>query len=108
MVVDTAITVLREHGFDLSEPGLHSRTMTREEEVGIETAITNRTLEIVAGHGECESYFDRFIDGRTELSGTTYEMKRGRLQRHDFSLVTTTKRTADGCLGKPNQFYSMF
>ena len=96
--MDTTITVLQEHGFDLSRPGLCTRTMSRDEEIEIEATVTSRTAAVISGQGICESYFDRFVDGRTTLTGTTYDLQRGRVQRYDYSISTQTQRTKEGCL----------
>ena len=78
LVVDATITVLKEHGFDLSKPDLCTRSVSRDEEIAVEAAVTSRAAVIVNGHGTCESYFDRFLSGSTTLTGTVYEMQFGR------------------------------
>ena len=96
-MVDTTISVLQEHGFDLSRPGLCTRTMSHEEEIEIEATVTSRATAVINGQIR-ESYFDRFIDGHTTLAGTTYDLHRGRIRRYDYSITTKTLRTRDGCL----------
>ena len=97
LVVDTTISVLQEHGFDLSRPGLCTRTMSREEEIEIEATVTSRATAVINGQ-VCESYFDRFIECHTTLTGTTYDLRRGRVRRYDYSITTKTQRTKEGCL----------
>ena len=97
-MVDTTISVLQEHGFDLSRPGLCTRVMSREEEIEVEATVTSRAVATVGGRGTFKSYFDRFADNRTTLNGTTYDLCQGRVRRHDFSISTLTQRTKEGHL----------
>ena len=98
LLVDTTISVLQEHGFDLSRPGLCTRVMSREEEIEVEATVTSRAAAVVGGHGTFKSYFDRFADDRTTLNGTTYNLNQGRVRRYDFSVTTQTQRTTEGHL----------
>ena len=97
-MVDTTITVLQEHGFDLSRPGLCTRVMSHEQEIEVEAIVTSRAAVAVGGQGTFESYFDRFVGDRTTLTGTTYDLQRGRVRRCDFSVSTKTQRTKEGHL----------
>ena len=98
LVVDTTISVLQEHGFDLSRPGLCTRVMSREEEIEVEATVTSRAAAVVGGQSTFKSYFDRFAEDRTTLNGTTYNLHRGRVRRYDFSVTTQTQRTNEGHL----------
>ena len=92
------MTVLLEHGFDLSKPDLCTRSMSREEEIEIESKVTSRATVIVNGHTGYESYFDRYQSDFTTLSGTVYDLQRGRVLRQDFSVTAVTQRTREGHL----------
>ena len=96
--MDTTVTVLLEHGFDLSKPDLCTRSMSREEEIEIESKVTSRATVIVNGHTSYESYFDRYQSDFTTLSGTVYDLQRGRVLRQDFSVTAVTQRTREGHL----------
>ena len=98
LVVDTTVTVLLEHGFDLSKPDLCTRIVSREEEIEIEANVTSRAAVIVNGLVGYESYFDRYQSDYTTLSGTVYDTQRGRVQRQDFSVTAVTQRTREGHL----------
>ena len=97
-MVDTTVSVLLEHGFDLSRPGLCTRSVSREEEIEIEAKVTSRAAVIVNGLVSYESYFDRYHSDYTTLSGTIYDMQRGRVHRQDFSVTAVTQRTREGHL----------
>ena len=97
-MVDTTVTVLMEHGFDLSKPGLCTNSVSHEEEIEIEAKVTSRAAVIVNGLIGYESYFDRYQSDYTTLSGTVYDVQRGRVLRQDFSVTTLTQRTREGHL----------
>ena len=97
-MVDTTVTVLMEHGFDLSKPGLCTRSVSHEEEIEIEAKVTSRAVVIVNGLVGYESYFDRYQSDYTTLSGTVYDVQRGRVLRQDYSVTTVTQRTREGHL----------
>ena len=97
LVVDNTISVLTEQGYDLSKPNL-SQPMSRQKELDIVAMVTQRTVCVLNGMSSCDSYFDRYIEGATVFSGTTYDFRRGRVLRHDFSVRTQTQRSLDGTL----------
>ena len=74
--------------------------MSSQMEMDIVAMVTHRTVCVLNGLSTCDSYFDRFIEGTTVLSGTTYDFRRGRVLRHDFSIRTQTQRSLDGTLAK--------
>ena len=96
LVVDNTISVLTEQGYDLSKPNL-SQPMSQQKELDIVAMVTQRTVCVLNGVSTCDSYFDRYIEGATVFSGTTYDFRRGRV-RHDFSVRTQTQRSLDGTL----------
>ena len=97
-MVDTTVTVLMEHDFDLTKPGLCTNSVSHEEEIEIEAKVTSRAAVIVNGLIGYESYFDRYQSDYTTLSGTVYDVQRGRVLRQDFSVTTLTQRTREGHL----------
>ena len=97
LVVDNTISILTEQGYDLTKPNL-SQPMSRQQELDIVAMVTQRTVCVLNGVSTCDSYFDRYIEGATVFSGTTYDFRRGRVLRHDFSIRTQTQRSLDGTL----------
>ena len=97
-MVDATVTVLLEHGFDLSKPDLCTRSMSREKEIEIEAKVTSRAAVIVNGLVGYESYFDRYQSDYTTLSGTVYDVQRNRVLRQDYTVTAITQRTREGHL----------
>ena len=60
-MVDSAISVLTEQGYDLSKPIL-SQSMSRQRELDIVAEVIQRTVCVLNGISTHDSYFDRYIE----------------------------------------------
>ena len=95
--MDATVTTLREEGFDITKPGT-SLPVDKATESRIEAKVTQKAICLVNGLETMPSYFDSLLVETSTTSGSTYAVRGGRVQRHDFTLTAPVKRTPSGLL----------
>ena len=95
--MDATVTTLREEGFDVTKPGV-TLPVDRATESRIEAKVTQKAICLVNGLESVPSYFDTLLVETSTTSGSSYTVRGGRVQRHDFTLTTPARRTSSGLL----------
>ena len=97
LLLDATVTTLKEEGFDITKPGV-TMPVDRETESRIETKVTHKAICLINGLDQVSSFFDSRLVETSTISGSSYSVRGGRVQRHDFTLTTPTQRTSTGLL----------
>ena len=95
LLLDTSVTVLRSEGIDVTKTGV-ILPVNKDTESRIEAMVTRKTICLLNGLESVPSYFDSMVAEKSTVSGSSYSVRGGRVQRHDFTITTPVQRTSDG------------
>ena len=72
--------------------------VNRATETRVEARVTRTAICLLNGLDKADSYFDSRLTNASTVTGSSYSVRGGRVQRHDFVLTTPVQRTSSGSL----------